>query len=96
MKRGYVTGSFDLLHRGHFNLLEKCKHNCNFLIVGLVSDDLGKKQKRKPILSFELRKESLLSMKWVNEVIKFDGETKHEDFLKIKFDILFSYEIKFY
>ena len=53
---GYTTGTFDLPHAGHFAILQKCKALCKILIVGLVSDELGIKQKRKPVLSYEHRK----------------------------------------
>lgn len=88
-KVGYTTGTFDLPHYGHFSLLEKCKSYCDKLIVGLVSDELGVKQKRKPILSYEHRKCILENSKWVDHVVVFDGTSKQIDYQKMKFDVLF-------
>lgn len=86
---GYTTGTFDLTHHGHFALLEKCKSYCNKLIVGLVSDELGVRQKRKPILTYEHRKCILENSKWVDHVVVFDGTSKQIDYQKMKFDVLF-------
>ena len=86
---GYTTGTFDLVHQGHFEILKKCKLYCKYLIVGLVSDSLGKKQKRTPVLDFEHRKSILENCRYVDSVIKFDGTSKQEDCKKLKFDILF-------
>lgn len=86
---GYTTGTFDLVHQGHFDFLKKCKLYCERLIVGLVSDQLGERQKRKPVLSYEHRKSILENCKYVDIVVKFDGASKLKDLEKLKFDILF-------
>ena len=86
---GYTTGTFDLTHQGHFEILKKCKFYCQKLIVGLVSDELGVKQKRQPVLSYQHRKDILENSKYVDSVIIFEGTRKQEDFKKLGFDILF-------
>jgi len=86
---GYTTGTFDLPHAGHFAILEKCKSFCKMLIVGLVSDELGIKQKRRPVLSYQHRKSILENSKWVDHVVIFDGTTKQLDYKKLKFNVLF-------
>mgnify|MGYP005996888751 FL=1 len=86
---GYTTGTFDLLHRGHYEILKKTKLYCKKLIVGLVSDELGVRQKRKPVLEFEHRKTILENSKYVDSVIRFNGTSKQVDYEKLHFDILF-------
>jgi len=86
---GYTTGTFDLTHTGHYELLRKCKTFCKVLIVGLVTDSLGTKQKREPILTFSHRKTTLENCKYVDHVVEFNGSTKEEDYKKLKFNVLF-------
>lgn len=86
---GYTTGTFDLVHEGHYELLKKCKSFCKLLIVGLVTDELGVKQKRKPVLSFQHRKTILENSKYVDHVVHFTGSTKQQDYHKLKFNVLF-------
>jgi rfaE bifunctional protein nucleotidyltransferase chain/domain len=76
----YTTGVFDLLHHGHINLLNKAKKLGNWLIVGLVDDDAVRQQKGegRPVLSYAQRRDLLLSLKCVSEVVQqksFDPTT---------------------
>ena len=53
---GFTTGVFDLFHVGHLNLLERCKEQCNYLIVAVCGDDYVKEIKHtEPIYSEEER-----------------------------------------
>jgi glycerol-3-phosphate cytidylyltransferase len=89
MKVGFTTGTFDLVHKGHIELLKEMRKRCDFLIVGLTTDDLGIKQKRIPYLSYSHRKEILENFSFVNSVVKNNGESKSLMLKKLKFDILF-------
>ena len=86
---GYSTGTFDLIHRGHFALLKHMKKRCDVLIIGLTSDILAKKQKRLPYLSYDHRKCILENSKYVDIVVEHNGQTKQQAFDMLKFDILF-------
>ena len=48
-KIGYTTGAFDLFHIGHLNILKRAKELCEFLIVGVSTDELIKSYKHKKI-----------------------------------------------
>ena len=65
-KIGYTTGTFDLFHVGHLNILEKAKENCEYLVVGVSTDELVKEYKGEfPIIPFEDRLRIVKSLKFV-------------------------------
>ena len=83
-------GTFDLLHIGHINILERSKNKGNKLIVGISTDELNFKKKNKyPIYSQKERKKIIESLKFVDEVFFEEYlEKKREYILKYKADIL--------
>lgn len=74
MKTVFTTGTFDLYHYGHLNLLKRAKERGDYLIVGLNSDELI--SHKKPINDYETRKIILESIKYVDQVVKIN---KQED-----------------
>ena len=87
---GYTTGVFDMFHIGHLHLLKKAKNRCDYLIVGVSSDELVEEYKnKKPIIPFEHRLEIVSSLKFVDEVLVQSHRNKFQQFLDIGYDKLF-------
>ena len=69
-KIGYVAGVFDMFHIGHLNVIKNAKEYCEYLIVGVSTDDLVEKNKNKtPIIPFDERIEIVKSIKYVDNTI---------------------------
>lgn len=89
-KVGYTTGVYDMFHIGHLNLLKKAKEQCDYLIVGVSTDELVQKAKNKtPIIPFEERAAIVESIKYVDEVVPQINKNKFEAWEKYKFNVMF-------
>jgi len=87
---GYTTGVFDMFHIGHLHLLKKAKNHCNYLIVGVSSDELVEQYKeKKPIIPFEHRLEIVSSLSVVDEVVVQTHRDKIKQYHDIGFDVMF-------
>ena len=89
-KVGYTTGVFDLFHIGHLNILRKAKEQCDYLIVGVSTDDCVRTYKKKlPVIPFEQRFEIVKAIKYVDKVVPQISMNKMDAWKELKFDVLF-------
>ncbi|HLS59507.1 MAG TPA: adenylyltransferase/cytidyltransferase family protein [Virgibacillus sp.] len=89
-KIGYTTGVFDLFHVGHLNILKKAKEQCDFLIVGVSTDELVMRYKNKqPVIPFEDRQEIIKGIKCVDQVVPQSSRDKFAAWEKLKFNAMF-------
>lgn len=85
-KIGYLSGTFDLFHIGHLNLIKRAKDYCDYLVVGVHKN--GAHKNIETFVSFDERVSIVKSIKYVDRVI----ESRREDsdvYNDIKFDFLF-------
>ncbi|GIN58831.1 cytidyltransferase [Lederbergia ruris] len=89
-KIGYTTGVFDLFHVGHLNILKKAKSQCEYLIVGVTTDDeVSRVKNKRPIVSFDERIKIVESIKYVDKVVAENNTNKLAAWNDLKFDVIF-------
>jgi len=67
---GYAPGAYDLFHVGHLNILKHAKRRCDYLIAGVVADDMLELTKgRRPIVPLAERMEIVRHISYVDEVV---------------------------
>ena len=70
MKKVITYGTFDLLHYGHINLLQRAKALGDYLIVALSTDEFNSVEKHKvTYFTYEERKRLLEAIRYVDLVI---------------------------
>lgn len=76
-KIGYTTGVFDMFHIGHLNILRRAKEQCDFLIVGVSTDEVVESYKHKtPIIPYIERRDIVESIKYVDKVVPQENMDK--------------------
>ncbi|MBW8348409.1 FAD synthase [Bacillus sp. IITD106] len=89
-KIGYTTGVFDLFHVGHLNILKRAKEQCDYLIVGVSTDELVQKYKYKlPIIPYHERVEIVEGIKFVDKVVPQTNRDKFSAWQKLSFNVMF-------
>jgi cytidyltransferase-related domain len=89
-KIGYTTGVYDMFHIGHLNVLKRAKELCEYLIVGVSTDELVESYKhKKPIIPFEERAEIVKAIRYVDEVVPQTSMDKLQAWEKLRFEAMF-------
>lgn len=86
VKVGYLTGSFDLFHIGHLNLLRRAKQYCDYLVVGVHTD--GSHKGKELYIPLSERMEIVNSVKYVDRVIECT-QSDLDAYDEVKYDYLF-------
>jgi glycerol-3-phosphate cytidylyltransferase len=87
---GYTTGVFDLFHIGHLNLLRRAKEKCDYLIVGVSTDECVKSYKNHaPVIPYEQRAAIIAAIRYVDEVVPQENMDKMAFLKKRHFDVMF-------
>ena len=82
-KIGFVASSFDILHPGYVMMLQECKDNCNYLVVGLHENPAwGRDNKNSPIMSLHERFLVLKSIRYIDEIAPYNNEDELVNLLK--------------
>jgi len=89
-KIGYTTGVFDLFHVGHLNILKRAKEQCEFLIVGVSTDELVQQYKfKQPVIPYHERVEIVKGIKFVDEVVSQTNRDKFSAWENLHFNVMF-------
>lgn len=90
MTIGYTTGVYDMFHIGHLNILRRAKERCDYLIVGVSTDECVESYKhRTPIIPYEQRAAIVAAIKYVDEVVPQTSMDKLEFLKQRHFDVMF-------
>jgi glycerol-3-phosphate cytidylyltransferase len=90
IKIGYAAGAFDLFHVGHLNILKHAKSQCDYLIAGVVSDEMLTLTKGiSPVIPLAERLEIVSHISYVDEARAEVAPDKLDTWRDIKFDVFF-------
>jgi glycerol-3-phosphate cytidylyltransferase len=87
---GYAAGAFDLFHIGHLNLLRNARARCDYLIAGVVSDEMLELTKgTRPIVPLCERLEIVRSCRYVDEAVAEELPDKLDTWRALQFTVFF-------
>ena len=90
LRVGYTTGVFDMFHIGHLNILRRAKEQCDYLIVGVTSDELCFKRKNKyPIINEQERMAIVQAIRYVDQVVPQTNMDKLTAVKEVNADVVF-------
>lgn len=83
LKKGIIASAFDVIHPGYIRMFKDAKSYCNHLTVALHEDPSAERpHKLQPVQSVEERKEILMSIKYIDDVVTYKLEEEYLDYLK--------------
>ena len=86
---GYAPGVYDMFHVGHLNLLRNARLACDYLIAGVVSDEMTERAKgRQPIIPLAERLEIVRNSRYVDDAVVEDVPEKLEMWQRLRFDLI--------
>ena len=89
-KIGYTTGVFDMFHIGHLNIIKRAKEQCDFLIVGVSTDENVMNYKHKtPVIPYDQRKAIVEAIRYVDQVVPQENMDKFAAWHRLHFNVLF-------
>lgn len=89
-KIGYTTGVFDMFHIGHLNILRRAKEQCEYLIVGVSTDEVVESYKHhKPVIPYLDRAAIVEAIKYVDRVVPQETMDKFDAWQSLKFNVMF-------
>ena len=87
---GYAPGVYDMFHVGHLNILRRAKERCDYLIVGVVTDERVNAVKgTPPVIPLDERMELVSALHLVDEVCVDASLDKVEMWERLHFDVIF-------
>lgn len=87
---GYAAGAFDLFHVGHLNILKHARSACDFLIAGVVSDELILERKHsQPIVPLSERIEIVGNIRYVDQAVVENLPSKLDMWDELHFNVFF-------
>ena len=87
---GYTTGVYDMFHIGHLNIIRSAKEQCDYLIVGVSTDELVRLDKKKtPVIPYEERAAIVAALKYVDRVVPQTDKNKFGAWEKYHFNKMF-------
>jgi glycerol-3-phosphate cytidylyltransferase len=90
LRIGYAAGAFDLFHIGHLNLLKHARTACDFLIAGVVSDEMLRETKGiEPVIPLAERLEIVSHIKYVDRAVAETVPDKLDTWAELGFNVFF-------
>jgi glycerol-3-phosphate cytidylyltransferase len=87
---GYAPGVYDLFHVGHLNILRHARNQCDYLVAGVVSDEMAALAKgRTPVVPLIERLEIVRSCRYVDAAFVETVPDKLETWKQVRFDVIF-------